>query len=137
MGVKGLTWLIDKSALVRVGRSGEAEQWLDRINRGLVQISIPTLLEVGYSATSPTDWSAAIETPPISLMPLAGITPAVERRAIEVQGILADQGHHRAPSVPDLLIAAIGEVNGLVVLHQDKDFELIAEITEQELERID
>lgn len=137
MGLKVSSWLIDKSALARIGRSRQAEQWLDRINRGLVQISVPTLLEVGYSAVSPADWSMNIETPPISLMPLAGITPAIERRAAEVQGILAGRGHHRAPSVPDLLIAATGEVHGLVVLHQDKDFELIAEITEQELERID
>lgn len=129
-------WLIDKSALVRIARSQSAEIWLDRINRGLVHISVATLLEVGYSAMSPADWSDKLEGPPISLMPLAGITPAVERRAVEVQGILAGQGHHRAPSVPDLLIAAIGEVHGLVVLHQDKDFELIAEITGQRLERI-
>lgn len=130
-------WLIDKSALVRIGRSRSAELWLDRINRGLVHISVATLLEVGYSAMSPADWSAKLDKPPISLMPLASITPAVERRAVEVQGVLAGQGHHRAPSVPDLLIAAVGEVNGLTVLHQDKDFDVIAGVTGQPLERID
>ena len=42
-----------------------------------------------------------------------------------------------APSVPDLLVAAIAERAGLVVLHQDKDFELIAQITGQPAERLE
>jgi predicted nucleic acid-binding protein len=62
-------------------------------------------------------------------MPLEYATPAGEDRAVEVLTLLADRGHHRAPSVPDLLIAATAETAGLVVLHQDKDFDLIAEIT--------
>jgi len=32
-------WLIDKSALVRLGRSRETEVWADRIERGLVRIA--------------------------------------------------------------------------------------------------
>jgi len=49
---------------------------------------------------------------------------------------LADRGRHRAPSVPDLLVAAAAELSGLTVLHLDKDFELIAEITGQPVERL-
>ncbi len=63
-------------------------------------------------------------------------TPAIEGRAVDVQLILADQGHHRAPSVPDLLVAATAELAGLTVLHVDKDFELIAGITGQPTERL-
>jgi predicted nucleic acid-binding protein len=69
-------------------------------------------------------------------MPVEYAAPASEDRAVEVLGLLADHGHHRAPSVPDLLIAAIAERAGLVVLHQDKDFDLIAEITGQPTERL-
>jgi len=50
--------------------------------------------------------------------------------------LLADRGQHRAPSVPDLMIAATAESAGLVVLHDDKDFELIAEITGQPMQRL-
>ena len=46
------------------------------------------------------------------------------------------RGHHRAPSVPDLLIAAVAEIAGLTVLHVDKGFELIAEVTGQPVERL-
>lgn len=64
------------------------------------------------------------------------LTPAIEDRAIEVQAILADRGHHRAASIPDLLIAAIAELAQLTVLHVGKDYELIADITGQPVERL-
>jgi hypothetical protein len=42
----------------------------------------------------------------------------------------------RAPSIPDLIIAAAAELAGLTVLHLGKDFELIAQITGQPMERL-
>lgn len=50
--------------------------------------------------------------------------------------LLADRGQHRAPSIPDLIIAATAELAGLTVLHLDKDFEIIAEVTDQPTERL-
>lgn len=55
---------------------------------------------------------------------------------MEVQGLLAVRGQHRAPSIPDLLIAATAEVMDLCVLHLDKDFDLIAGVTGQRVERL-
>ena len=49
---------------------------------------------------------------------------------------LAERGKHRAPSIPDLLIAAVAELAQITVLHADKDFELIAEVTGQPVERL-
>ena len=69
-------------------------------------------------------------------MPVEYLTPAIEDRAVEVLTLLADRGQHRAPSIPDLMIAATGELAGLTVLHLDKDFDLIAEITGQPVERL-
>jgi len=69
-------------------------------------------------------------------MPREYQTPAIEDRALEVQMRLADRGHHRAPSGPDLIVAATAELAGLTVLHVDKDFELIADVTGQDLERL-
>jgi predicted nucleic acid-binding protein len=63
-------------------------------------------------------------------------TPAIEDRAAEVLTLLADRGQHRAPSIPDLIIAATAELAGLTTLHLDKDFEIIAAITGQPLERL-
>jgi len=69
-------------------------------------------------------------------MPVEYQTPATEGRAVEVLALLADRGQHRAPSLPDLIIAATAEMAGLTVLHLDTDFEIIASITGQPLERL-
>ena len=129
-------WLIDKSALVRLGASPDAEDWAGRIERGLVRITTMTRLEVGYSARTAADARSVFGTPPISMMPVEYLTRAIEDRALEVQLLLADRGRHRAPSIPDLLIAATAELAGLTVLHLDKDFELIAQLTGQHTERL-
>jgi predicted nucleic acid-binding protein len=128
------TWLIDKSALVRLGASPDADQWASRIQRGLVRITTVTRLEVGYSARSARDLHAGLRQPPVSAMPLEYLTPAIEGRAVEVLTLLADRGQHRAPSIPDLLIAATAELAGHVILHCDKDYDLIAAITGQPTE---
>lgn len=131
-----LTWLIDKSALVRLAASPDAADWANRIERGLIRISTVTRLEIGFSARSGAAIRAAAERPPLSAMPLEYLTPAIEQRAVDVQYMLADQGQHRAPSVPDLLIAATAELTESTVLHVDKDFDLIAALTGQPVERL-
>ena len=129
------TWLIDKSALNRI--NGAGDEWLLRIQRGLVRISTVTLLEVGFSTRNGADHRNAIGEPPVSSMPVEHITPAIEARAVEIQMLLADRGQHRAPSIPHLLIAATAELSRLTVLHVDKDFDLIAAITAQPIDRLD
>ncbi|WP_028650203.1 PIN domain nuclease [Nocardioides halotolerans] len=129
-------WLIDKSALVRLGDSPDAEEWANRIERGLVRITTVTRLEVGYSARTAAQARTAITRPPISAMPVEYLTPAIEDRAVEVQQLLAGKKQHRAPSIPDLLIAATAELAGLTVLHLDKDFELVAKLTGQTVQRL-
>lgn len=129
-------WLIDKSALVRLGNSTDAAEWASRIERGLVRITTMTRLEVGYSARTAVEARSVFATPPISMMPVEYLTPAIEDRALEVQLLLANKGQHRAPSIPDLIIAATAELAGLTVLHLDKDFELIAQLTGQASERL-
>lgn len=129
-------WLIDKSALVRLGNAADGQRWADRIERGLVRISTVTRLEIGYSARTGDELRAGLRRPPLASMPVEYLTPAIEDRAVEVQQLLADRGHHRAPAVPDLLIAATAELAGLAVLHHDKDFDLIADVTRQQVERL-
>ena len=129
-------WLIDKSALIRLTASPDAPEWAARIERGLVRVTTVTRLEVGYSARSGEDLRFGLRQPPLASMPVEYLTPAIEDRAVEVLALLADRGQHRAPSLPDLMIAATAELAGLTVLHLDKDFELIAAITGQHVERL-
>jgi predicted nucleic acid-binding protein len=129
-------WLIDKSALVRLAASPDAGEWAARIERGLVRITTVTRLETGYSARSGPDLRAGLQRPPLSSMPVEYLTPAIEDRTVEVLALLADRGQHRAPSIPDLIIAATAELAGLTVLHLDKDFEIIPQITGQPMDRL-
>ncbi len=128
--------LIDKSALVRLGSSPEAEHWADRIERGLVTITTVTLLEAGFSARSAVELARALASPPMASKPVEYLTPAVEDRARQVQRLLAERGQRRAPSIPDLLVAAAAELNHRTVLHLDKNFDLIGELTGQHMERL-
>lgn len=129
-------WLIDKSALVRLAASPDAAEWATRIERGLLRITTVTRLEIGYSARSGADLRAGLRRAPLSSMPVEYVTPLIEDRSVEVLTLLADRGQHRAPSVPDLMVAATAELAGLTVLHVDKDFEVIAEITGQPIESL-
>jgi predicted nucleic acid-binding protein len=131
------TWLIDKSAIARLHLAPNAIEWASRIERGLVRISTVTRLEIGYSARSAPDHRSLLAEPPIASMPVEYLTPRIEDRAVELQTALAERGQHRAPSVPDLLIAATAEFSELTVLHVDKDFELIADVTGQRIERLE
>ena len=130
------SWLIDKSALTRLAASPDAAEWAARIERGLVRITTVTRLEIGYSARSGPDLRAGLQRPPLYSMPVEYLTPAIEDRSVEVLTLLADRGEHRAPSIPDLIIAAAAELAGLTVLYLDKDFEVIADITGQPVERL-
>lgn len=130
------TWLVDKSALVRLGASSEASVWAERIERGLVHIANVTRLEIGYSARSADEHSQAFKAAPIASMPVEYLTPAIEDRSLEVQAMLSERGQHRGPSIPDLIIAATAELAKLTVLHVDQDFDLIATVTGQPLERL-
>ncbi len=130
------TWLIDKSALVRLAQSDQAAEWASRIGRGLVRISTVTRLEIGFSARTGNELRTSSGRPPLSSMPVEYLTPSIEDRAVAVQAALADRGQHRAASIPDLLLAATAELAQLIVLHVDRDFELIAELTGQPVERL-
>lgn len=117
-------------------KAAHIAEWNSRIERGLLRLSAVTRLELGFSARSGEAAREAFGLPPLSLMPIEHLTPAMEDRAFEVQMLLADRGQHRAPSIPDLLIAATAEKTGLTVLAVDKDFDLIAEITGQSVETL-
>ena len=72
------TWLIDKSALVRLGASPDGRLWAQRIERGLVRITAVTRLEVGRvkALTREVDPGAFVVT-----HLLADVTGGVVRRA--------------------------------------------------------
>ena len=64
-------------------------------------------------------------------LPHLPVTDRTLDRAIEVQGALAELGRHREVTPGALVSAAIAEHAGLVVLHHDAAFDVIAEVTGQ------
>ena len=124
-------YLADKSALARLPNYEVAEQLQPRIALSLVATSPIVDFEVLYNARNATEYEQ-ISAERLQF-PQVLIDPEVTNRSLEVQGLLARKGRHRLP-IADLLIAAAAEVNDLVVLHYDADFDRIAEVTGQATE---
>ena len=121
-------YLADKSALARMPNAAVRARLEPLLVDGMVATCGIIDLEIGFSARS-----AAVHRDirrERRSLPRARIDDDVLDRALEVQGLLADQGQHRLP-ILDLVIAAAAESAGLTVLHYDADFERIADLTGQ------
>ncbi len=127
-------YLGDTSALARRGKPSVAERLDPLLEAGLVARCTPTDLEAGYSARSLADFRRLREER--AAWPFLAIDQAVLDRAVEIQTLLAERGEHRSVPIADVLIAAAAAAAGLVVLHYDRDYERIAEVTGQPVEWI-
>ncbi|HYK98257.1 MAG TPA: PIN domain nuclease [Candidatus Acidoferrales bacterium] len=127
------TYLADKSALVHMRDASVATRLGALILDGQVATCGVVELEVLYSARSEKDL-LEVRLERRSAFPRVEMSEADFERAEDVLGFLAKRGHHRAVSLPDLLIAAAAERRGLVVLHYDADYDLIASATGQSME---
>ncbi|MFQ6328410.1 PIN domain nuclease [Nocardia sp. CWNU-33] len=128
--------LADKSALEWVLRDDVAAADFMRVTGepgALVAACHLTALEIGYSARSHADYLAKLAGQK-SLVWLP-VTEEVMDRALEVQGLLAEQGAHRQP-IPDLITAATAEIHGATILHVDNDYQTIAAVTDQPHHRL-
>jgi len=127
-------FLADKSALARLPQPSVDRRLTPLLLAGDVASCSIVDLELLYSARAHADF--------VQLLTDRRALPTVELhqldfdRAIEVMELLARRGKHRGASIPDLLIAAVAERAALSVLHYDRDFELIASVTGQDVEWI-
>ncbi len=125
------SFLADKSALARLHVAAVGEVLAPLLLAGRVATCAVIDLELGWSARRGSDWEAIIDER--RGFPRVAVTAEVCERALVVQGLLAGRGQHRAVPIPDLLVAATAEAAGLVVLHYDADFDLVAKVTGQEM----
>ncbi|MEU8247068.1 PIN domain nuclease [Nonomuraea sp. NPDC048916] len=126
----GVVYLIDKSALARmpnpvVGRALEP-LLLDK----MLAICTVTRLEVLFSARDPAGYECDARHLREDFRHLA-IDDEVQARSLDVQALLARKSQHRGVGPTDLLIAACAEVHGATILHYDRDFDIISEVTGQ------
>ncbi len=127
-------YLGDTSALSRGARQ-EVKARLDPLlESGLVARCTPTDLEAGFSSQSPESHRRVREAR--AVWPFVAMDQTCWTGAVEVQDALAERSQQRGAKVADLLIAAAAEAARLVVLHYDRDFDLIAEVTGQPTEWI-
>ncbi|MFE1957587.1 PIN domain nuclease [Streptomyces sp. NPDC059479] len=127
-------YLIDTSALARFLRS-DAEQhgWDQAAAAGLIATCPIIELEFFYSARSAEDRARGIE----DMRMIFGWVPVDDRaysRAWDVQAALTKRGQHRSAGAVDLVVAATAELQGLTLLHRDRDYECIAAVTGQALQ---
>jgi predicted nucleic acid-binding protein len=128
--------LVDTSVWHRRHHPDVQLRWTEALLADRVATTPPVRIEVLYSARDAEDYVAtADELDGLIQLPC---TAAVFDRALEVQRTLAEQGplHHRSVSRPNLLIAAVGELNKVTIWHYDEDYDRITDITGQSTEWI-
>lgn len=123
-----LTHLVDTSVLKRL-HHGEVRKAVEPlVASGVAARASISDLEIGYSARNAKEWDSLIEA--LEAFELIETDLRHVERARQVQRLLADKSQ-RGRKIPDLLIAAAAEAEGLTVLHYDADFVKISEATGQ------
>lgn len=122
-------YLADKSALGRLRKPAVSAILGPLIQQGVVAICGAVELEMLFSARNATDHDRMRTY--LGAFEWLAIFDECWDRALDVHRELAVRGRHRAVPMPDLLIAATAERHGVIVLHYDADFEVIAEVTGQ------
>ena len=122
-------YLVDNSVWARARQPTVKAVLLPLLERGLIVTCAVVDLEILHSTRDAiAHGSARAARSGFEWLPL---TDEVGSRAIEIQALLAEKGHHRAASIADLLIAATAERYGVTILHYDGDFDTIAAVTDQ------
>ena len=121
-----MNYLIDTSALVRVMRRQVDPRWRELVARGLIAVCEPVLTET-LTIAGVNDFDE-IEAELTALYPWVAVPGDAWDQVRELRRALAKVSAHRALSVADYLVVATGRRAKLTVLHEDKDFELVARV---------
>lgn len=128
--------LADTSAWHRSAHPAVADEWTRFLDADEIATTPPVRLEVLFSARGTADYLALSQE--LDALHQLSCGDTAWDRAMHVQRALAEQHalHHRSVKVPDLLIAAAGELAGATVWHYDEDYDRIAAITGQAVQWI-
>jgi predicted nucleic acid-binding protein len=125
-------FLVDKSALARMPLESVRRRLAPIIEAGEAATCSIVELEVLYSVRNFEEHRQTRQRRRLAYTKVA-LSEEVFERALDVQGELSRSGRHRVP-IPDLLVAAAAEKEGLTVLHYDSDYDTIAGVTGQPVE---
>lgn len=123
--------LLDNSAWARLDSAALADhrrvEIAALIETGELAVCTPFLLEAGWSARTGAHHDEILSD--LLQLPRLAIDAASETAARGAQRDLAHRGHHRSASPIDLLIAACAHTHGAGVLHYDRDYDRLVEMT--------
>jgi predicted nucleic acid-binding protein len=128
-------YLIDTSGLFRILQEQHRQAWADQLTSGVIATCPVVELEFLFSARSRADRAEKRRM----LQAVFGWVPMSDgayERADEVQRALTERGRHRSAGPVDLLITATAERERLILLCDDKDFEVVASVTGQPVRRV-
>jgi predicted nucleic acid-binding protein len=97
----------------------------------LVFVATVTLLKVGYGARSDAHYRQVFDSGLIQNLIECPGSGESDTPARNIQEKLVTTSKHTGVSVPDLLISAFGATAGHTVLHHDKHFDIISQVTGQ------
>jgi hypothetical protein len=123
-----IRFLADSSAVIRILTGKAGPEWIDAVTAGTIAICAPVELELLR------DTAANTRRPQIQrlLRSTYAWTPVPEdcwEKALEVQDQLAATSQHSGASVVDLIVAVTAIRSRLILLHDDRDYEVIARMT--------
>lgn len=123
------THLADKSALARFHLPTVAARLRPLVEAGLVGTCGMVELEMRWSARSHDEYRTVVADRDRGYERIP-MPDEVWSRALELQRALSARGRLRSVRFPDLLIAATAERHDVTVLHYDRDFDLLAEVSD-------
>jgi predicted nucleic acid-binding protein len=128
-------FLIDTSGLFRILQKEHRTAWSDFLAAGVIAVCPIVELEFLFSARSLADRLRKQQL----LREVFAWVPMSDRayeRAEQVQQQLTERGAHRSAGAVDLLIAATAERSQLIILCDDRDYELVSAVTGQPVRRV-
>jgi predicted nucleic acid-binding protein len=128
-------YLIDTSGLFRILQDKIRQAWSEQLAAGVIATCPLVELEFLYSARSLADRREKRRL----LQKVFGWVPMTDgayERADEVQRELMESGRHRSAGPVDLVLAATAERHRLILLCDDRDFEVVASVTGQPVRRV-
>lgn len=120
-------YLLDTSAYWRIRRDADIRKnWTAEIDEGSIALTEATRLEILHSARNGSErmeMAALLDT----VFPQVPFTADLWNWVDGAQQSLSERGQ-RCAGVIDLMLAAVAVRDGLIVLHDDKDFAAVARV---------
>ncbi len=126
-----VAYLADTSAYARLSKKPVADRLDPLVEDGCVAVCSIVSLEI-LRGTATRAIAEVVDE--LAGLPFIHTKQADLDRAQEVLVLLGTTSQHKRAKLPDLMIAAVAERSGLIVLHYDDDFDAIATVTNQETE---